>query len=121
MSYVDTKIKAFRFGLICLCWLVCFHWTYNIWEIKAVVVAVLRSGFKNIGGRKKTNLGELKWNLCVVFRLPTCSSSCLCSTVLRFGSHPGLTGRQQRVLCNYKQGMNADTKKAAWRNTAGAV
>lgn len=109
VSHRDLKIKAFRFGFICICWCVCFHWPYNFWELKAVVLAVLGRGFKNIRGWKKMNLGVLKWNLHVLIRLPSCSSSCSCSTLLRFGSHAGLTGRQPGPLqleagheCRYK-------------------
>lgn len=57
MSNMDINIKAFRFGLICLrlvC--VCFHWTYDIWEMKAVVKPVLRIGFKILGDEKKRGI-----------------------------------------------------------------
>lgn len=42
---------------VCIClhtlMCVCFHLLYNFWELKAVVLTVLRRGFKNIRGGKK--------------------------------------------------------------------
>jgi len=88
---------------------VCSHWPCSFWELKAVVLAVLRNTLEILGGGKKNNLGVLKWNLHVLIKLPACSSSCSCFTLLHFGSHAGLTGRQQGPLqlkagdeCGYK-------------------